>query len=44
MLTAALRDKKKDYLIALTKSTNIILKFINKSLYPLLQNKTAAEI
>lgn len=43
-LVAALRDKKKDYLIDLTKSAGLIKEFVDKSLHPLLNNKNAAEI
>ncbi len=42
MLAAALRDRKKDYLIALTKSAGIIQELVDKSLHPLLHNKTSA--
>ncbi len=44
MLTATLRDKKKDYLVALTKSAGIIQELVDKSLYSLLHNKTSAEM
>lgn len=40
----AMRNRKKDHLIALTKSAGLIKEFVNKNLYPLLNNKTAAEI
>lgn len=43
-LVSALRDEKKDYLTALTKSAGIIKELVDKSLHPLLNNKTAAEI
>lgn len=44
MLAVALRNKKMDYLVALTKSAGIIQELVNKSLHPLLHNKTTAEI
>ena len=40
MLAAALRDEKKDYLVALTKSVGIIQELVDKSFHPLLHNKT----
>ncbi len=44
MLAAALRDEKKNYLIALTKSAGIIQELVDKNLHPLLHNKTTAEM
>lgn len=44
ILIVALYDKKKDHLISLTKSANLITKLINKNLYSLLSNKTAFKI
>lgn len=43
-LVSALRDEKKDHLIALTKSAGLIKELVDKSLHPLLNNKTAAEM
>lgn len=43
-LVSALRDEKKDHLTALTKSAGIIKELVDKSLHPLLNNKTAAEM
>lgn len=43
-LVAALKDKKKDYLIGLTKGTDLIKKLVDKNLYSLLNNKSAAKI
>lgn len=43
-LVSALRDEKKDHLTALTKSAGLIKELIDKSLHPLLNNKTAAEM
>lgn len=43
-LVSALRDEKKDHLIALTKSAGLIKELVDKSLHPLLSNKTAAEM
>lgn len=43
-LFLALKNKKKYYLIALTKSAGLIKKSINKSLYLFLNNKTEAKI
>lgn len=40
----AFRDEKKNYLIGLTKSTGLIKKLIDKSFYPLMNNKSAAKI
>lgn len=39
-----LRNKKKDYFIGFIKNTSLIKKLINKSLYPLLNNKNIVEI
>lgn len=39
-----LKDKKKDYLIALTKNAGFIKKLVDKNLYPLLNNEAAAKI
>lgn len=41
---AALRDKKKDYLVGLTKSIRLIKELVNKSLHPLLNDKNATKI
>ena len=43
-LVSALRDEKKDHLTALTKSAGLIKELVDKSLYLLLNNKTAAEM
>ena len=43
-LVAALRDKKKDYLIGFTKSAGLIKELLDKSLQPLLNNKSTAEM
>ena len=43
-LVSALRDEKKDYLIALTKSAGIIKELVDKNLHPLLNGKTAQEM
>lgn len=43
-LVSALRDEKKDHFIALTKSAGLILELVDKSLQPLLNNKSAAEM
>lgn len=43
-LVSALRDKKKDNINALAKSAGIIKELVNKSLYSLLNNKTAAKM
>lgn len=42
-LVSALRDEKKDYLIALTKSAGIIKELVDKNLHPLLNGKIAQE-
>lgn len=44
MLAITLKNKKKDYFIALTKSANIVKKLGNKSFHPLINNKIAIEI
>lgn len=44
ILVAVLRDKKKDHLTMLTKSTGLIKELIDKNLHSLLHNKTIAEI
>ena len=44
MLAAALRDERKDYLVALTKSASIIQELVDKSLHLLLHNKTSAKM
>lgn len=44
MLVSALRDEKKDHLIALTKSAGIIKELVDKNLHPLLNGKTAQEM
>lgn len=43
-LVSALRDEKKDHSTALTKSAGLILELVDKSLHPLLNNKSAAEM
>lgn len=43
-LVLALRDKKKDHFMALTKSAGLILELVHKSLHPLVNNKFAAKI
>lgn len=40
----ALRDKKKNYLIILTKNISLIKKLVNKTLYLLLNKKIIAKI
>lgn len=37
-------NQKKDYINALAKSAGIIKELVDKSLYPLLNNKTSAEM
>ncbi len=44
MLVSALRDEKKNHLIALTKSAGIIKELVDKNLHPLLNGKTAQEM
>ncbi len=44
MLVSALRDEKKDHLIALTKSAGIIKELVDKNFHPLLNGKTAQEM
>ena len=44
ILVLALRDKKKDYFTALTKSANLIKEFVDKILYPFLNNKTTTKM
>lgn len=39
-----IRDKKNDYLIGFTKNMSLIKELVNKSLYPLLNNKNIAEM
>ena len=43
-LVSALRDEKKDQLIALTKSAGLIKELVDKNLHPPLNNKTAAKM
>ena len=43
-LVSALRDKKKDHFIALTKNAGLIKELVDKSLHSLLNNKTTAEM
>lgn len=43
-LMAALRDKKKDNYIGLTKSAGLIRELVDKTIYYLLINKSAAQI
>lgn len=43
-LVTELRDEKKDHLRAFTKSTGLIKEFVDKSLHPLLHEKTAQEM
>ncbi len=43
-LVSTLRDEKKEYTLALTKSVGIIKELVDKSLYPLLNNKSSAEM
>lgn len=43
-LVAALRDEKKDYLFGLSKSAGLIKELVDKSLHPLLNDKSAAEM
>lgn len=43
-LIAALKDEKKDYLIGLTKSIGLIKELVNKSLHPLLNDKSAVKM
>lgn len=40
----ALRDEKKDYHVGLTKSASLIKELVDKSIHPLLNNKSAAQI
>ncbi len=44
MLVSALRDEKKDHLIALTKSAGIIKELVDKNLHPLLNGKKVQEM
>lgn len=44
ILVSVLRDEKKDDLIALTKSADLIFELVEKSLHPLLDDKTIAEM
>lgn len=43
-LVAAFRDKKKDYHIDFTKSVGLIKKLVDKSLHPLLNDKSVAQM
>lgn len=43
-LVFALKNKKKKYIFALTKSVSIITELINKNLYLLLDNKSFIKI
>ena len=43
-LVEALKDEKKDHFIALTKSAGLIQEMVDKSLHPLLDDKTAAKM
>lgn len=43
-LVSALRDEKKDYLNTLTKSAGLIKELVDRSLHPLLHEKTAQEM
>ena len=44
MLTLALREEKKDFLAALSKSAGLIKELVDKSLYPLLSEKSTAKM
>ena len=44
MLASALREEKKDFLAALSKSAGLIKELVDKSLHPLLSEKSAAEM
>lgn len=44
MLASALREEKKEYLVALSKSAGIIQELVDKNLHPLLNGKTAQEM
>ncbi len=44
MLVSSLRDEKKDYLIAPTKSAGIIKELVDENLQPLLSGKTAQDM
>ena len=44
MLASALREEKKDFLAALSKSAGLIKELVDKSLHPLLSDKSAAEM
>lgn len=43
-LVSALRDEKKEYTLALTKSVGLIKELADKSLHPLLNNKSSVEM
>ncbi len=43
-LVAALRDEKKDYHVGLTKSAGLIRELVDKTIHPLLNNKSAAQM
>ena len=43
-LVSVLRDEKKDHFTALTKSAGLIIQLVDKSLHPLLDDKTAAKM
>ncbi len=43
-LVSALRNEKKEYTLALTKSAGIIKELVDKSLHPLLNDKSSAEM
>lgn len=44
MLASALREEKKDFLAALSKSAGLIKALVDKSLHPLLSDKSAAKM
>lgn len=44
MLVPALRDEKKDYPVGFTKSASLIKEFMYKTIYPLLNDKSAAQM
>ncbi len=44
MLVAALRDEKKDYHVGLIKSAGLIRELVDKTIHPLLNDKSAAQM
>lgn len=44
ILVSTLRDEKKEYIFALIKTVSLIKKFVDENLYPLLNDKSYAEM